>query len=65
MFKKILRIAILSSLFPLPSSLFLPGCGPFWVDPYITVRESSLNWVIIHYYNMNRQPVRRISVEIY
>ena len=47
-------------------SLFtLPGCGPFWVDPYITVQESSLNWVIIHYYNMSRQPIRRIGVEIY
>ena len=22
----------------------LSGCGPFWVDPYITVKESSLNW---------------------
>ena len=44
---------------------FLPGCGPFWVDPYITVQESSLNWVIIHYYNMSRQPIRRIGVEIY
>ena len=43
----------------------LPGCGPFWVDPYITVRESSLNWVIIHYYNMSRTPIRRIGVEIY
>lgn len=41
------------------------GCGPFWVDPYITVRESSLNWVIIRYYNMNRKPVRRTCVEIY
>lgn len=43
----------------------LSGCGPFWVDPYITVRESSLNWVIIHYYNMSREPIRRIGVEIY
>lgn len=43
----------------------LSGCGPFWVDPYITVRESSLNWVIIHYYNMNKSPIRRIGVEIY
>ena len=43
---------------------FLPGCGPFWVDPYITVQESSLNWVIIHYYNLNRQPIRRVGVEI-
>ena len=44
---------------------FFSGCGPFWVDPYITVGESSLNWVIITYYNMNRQPIRRTWVEIY
>ena len=43
----------------------LAGCGPFWVDPYITVRESSLNWVAIHYYNMSRNPIRRIGIEIY
>ena len=41
------------------------GCGPFWVDPYITVKESSLNWVSIHYYNLNRTPIRRIGVDIY
>ena len=52
-------VALLSSL------VALPGCGPFWVDPYITVQESSLNWVIIHYYNMSRKPIRRIGVEIY
>ena len=54
-------------IFSLFSSILvtLPGCGPFWVDPYITVKESSLNWVIIHYYNMNRDPIRRIGVEIY
>lgn len=43
----------------------LSGCGPFWVDPYITVRESSLNWVQIHYYNLNRKPIRRVGVELY
>jgi len=43
----------------------LAGCGPFWVDPYITVKESSLNWVAIHYYNMNKTPIRRIGVEMY
>lgn len=42
-----------------------PGCGPFWVDPYITVKESPLNWVEIHYYNLNKSPVRRIGVEVY
>ena len=64
MFKGILRALLISSLIPLTSSLF-SGCGPFWVDPYITVQESSLNWVIIHYYNMNRQPIRRVGIEIY
>ena len=64
MFKKILRIALICSLFPVPCSL-ISGCGPFWVDPYIIVQESSLNWVAIHYYNMNRQPIRRVGVEIY
>ena len=60
MFRKLL------ALFTLHFSLCtLSGCGPFWVDPYITVGESSLNWVIIHYYNMNRQPIRRVGVEIY
>lgn len=44
--------------------LFFSGCGPFWVDPYITVDESSLNWVSIHYYNIGRTPIRRIGVEI-
>ena len=42
--------------------LILGGCGPFWVDPYITVKESPLNWVEIHYYNLNRKPIRRICV---
>ena len=63
MLKKFLRIALICSLFPAPCSL-ISGCGPFWVDPYIAVKESSLNWVIIHYYNMNRQPIRRVGVEI-
>ena len=43
----------------------LSGCGPFWVDPYITVQESSLNWMAIHYYNLKRDPIRRVGVEIY
>ena len=47
------------------AAALLDGCGPFWVDPYITVEESSLNWVAIHYYNMNKTPIRRIGVEIY
>jgi len=47
------------------AAALLHGCGPFWVDPYITVGDSSLNWVAIHYYNMNKTPIRRIGVEIY
>lgn len=43
----------------------LSGCGPFWVDPYITVRESNLNWVIIHYYHTQKTPIKRIAVEVY
>ena len=58
-FLKFLTFSFLLSPFS-----FISGCGPFWVDPYITVQESSLNWVIIHYYNMNRQPIRRVGVEI-
>ena len=54
MFKKFLTVATFCAVFS--------GCGPFWVDPYITVRESPLNWVHIHYYNLNRKPIRRISV---
>jgi hypothetical protein len=38
------------------------GCGPFWVNPYITVRESPLNWVQIDYYNLALTPIRRVSV---
>ena len=57
--KRFLSFLILNSLF-----LILSGCGPFWVDPYITVEESSLNWVQIHYYNMKHSPVRRVDVEI-
>ena len=47
------------------AATLLPGCGPFWVDPYITVKESNLNWVEIHYYNLRKSPVRRIGVEVY
>ena len=42
----------------------LAGCGPFWVDPYITVKESQLNWVQIQYYNMRHNPIRRVGVSI-
>ena len=63
MFGRILKTAALVSMSV--ALVSVSGCGPFWVDPYITVRESSLNWVAIHYYNMSRKPIRRIGVEIY
>ena len=54
---------IVSILFTLSLLLFtLSGCGPFWVDPYITVKQSQLNWMEIHYYNTKRNPIRRITV---
>lgn len=60
------KILTLLSFLILHFSIFiLSGCGPFWVDPYITVKESSLNWIEIHYYNMNRNPIRRTGVTIY
>ena len=63
MLKRILKTA--APFLAAAAMALASGCGPFWVDPYITVRESSLNWVAIHYYNMTRKPIRRIGVEIY
>ncbi len=40
------------------------GCGPFWVNPWITVDESALNWVEIHYYNSFSEPILRTSLFI-
>ena len=53
MFKKSLMVAVLA---------LMGGCGPFWVNPYITVKESQLNWVEIHYYRHDRKPIKRSSV---
>ena len=44
------------------SLLILPGCGPFWQNPYFAVKDSNLNWVDIHYYNTKRTPTRRVAV---
>lgn len=40
------------------------GCGLFWDDPYVTVTTSALNWIEIHYYNANREPIRRETVRV-
>jgi len=45
--------------------LLVSGCGPFWVNPYITVKDSQLNWVDIHYYNMRGKPIRRTGVVLW
>ena len=38
------------------------GCGPFWVNPYITVKESNLNWLEVHYYRTDVKPIRRYAL---
>lgn len=40
------------------------GCGIFWDDPYVLVTTTPLNWVEVHYYNANHEPVRRESVRV-
>jgi len=42
----------------------LAGCGLMWDDPYVTVTSNPLNWIEVHYYNANHEPVRRVSVRI-
>ena len=42
----------------------LMGCGLFWDDPYVTVTATPLNWIEVHYYNANREPIRRETVRI-
>ncbi len=54
-------ICVLALCLALP---MVDGCGPFWVNPYITVEQSNLNWLEIHYYNTYREPTRRVSVHI-
>jgi hypothetical protein len=54
------KLAILL-LLPL---LLLSGVGLFWDDPYVTVTNNALNWVEIHYFNANREPVRRVALRI-
>lgn len=44
--------------------LALAGCGLLWDDPYVRVTTSSLNWVEVHYYNANHEPIRRESVRV-
>lgn len=45
-------------------ALILSGCGLLWDDPYVTVTVTPLNWIEIHYYNTNYEPVKRTSIRI-
>ncbi len=49
-------------LFLFVALLTLAGCGPFWINPYFTIKESKLNWVEIHYYRTDLTPIRRTAV---
>ena len=40
------------------------GCGIFWDDPYVQVTTTPLNWIEVHYYNANREPIRREAVRV-
>ena len=57
---RIFRVIFIAALFIAFSGI--TGCGPFWVNPWITVKESALNWAEIHYYNTNKEPIHRTSV---
>ena len=50
----------------LTAALFAAGLfsGCFLVNPYITVTDSPLNWVEIHYYNTKTKPYRRYWVRL-
>ena len=54
-----LRLAVASVL-----CAALAGCGLFWDDPYVTVTPSALNWVEIHYYNAQFEPIRRVNLRV-
>lgn len=57
-----MRMRLLGLLFSL--LVGVTGCGIFWDDPYVQVTTTPLNWVEIHYYNANREPIRRETVRI-
>ena len=56
------RLNLLAVCLSLFTVALFSGCGKFWVDPYITVDDSALNWIHIHYYNLARNPVMRYDV---
>ncbi|MBP5321924.1 MAG: hypothetical protein J6334_13165 [Kiritimatiellae bacterium] len=42
----------------------LAGCASFFENPYFTVEESGLNWVVIRYYNYQKKPVQRVNLRL-
>lgn len=58
------KTGIIGLLFLALALAALAGCGLIWDDPYVTVTTSSLNWIEIHYYNANHDPIRRESVRV-
>ena len=40
------------------------GCASFINNPYITVKESGLNWVSIRYYNYRTVQIQRVSLRL-
>ena len=46
------------------AATLLAGCGLFWDDPYVTVTTTPLNWIEVHYYNANHDPIRRETVRV-
>ncbi|MEI7900980.1 MAG: hypothetical protein WCK89_12075 [bacterium] len=57
-----MRIFTLLSL--LLATLLCYGCQSFLNDPFFTVKESGLNWVVIRHYNYKAMPIQRVSVRI-
>ena len=58
---------IIAALAAFAASVLLDGCGPFWVNPFVTVNDSPLNWMEIHYYNTldsSRKSIRRVSLSL-
>ncbi len=62
MFKTFLTRKTPLRVFSFLGLAFLAGCGPFWVNPYIAVTESKLNWMEVHYYRTDVKPIRRIAL---
>ena len=59
-----MKFSMLRPAFAAAFCAVLAGCGLLWDDPYVTVIESPLNWIEIHYYNAQFEPIRRVNLRI-